>query len=230
MIPGTAMFIVDSGATWTWNNASGAISETFDGLAGGGTINKNLPNYTFTINANNNDNEDKRVFTGTLSGMAGSLTLGGTGTQEFRGASVNFTNATNLNSGTLKLTNASAWNSPVTFAYTNNSMVLALNTLSSSDSWTFNQAISGGGTASSIVKSGPGTVTLTPTAGSYFTGSSTAAIAVAAGKLYLDGSLGANPAVSVAALATFGGTAAAGAQLPSPLAAASRPAITAAVS
>ena len=199
MIPDASMFIVDSGATWTWNNTSADVVETIDGLAGGGTINKNLPNYTFTINSNNNDNEGKRIFTGTLSGMSGALTLGGTGTQEFSGPTPNFTNATNLNNGTLRLTNATNWGSAITMG-PSSSPILQLNAPLVSDSWNFTGQITSTDNAALIQKTGSGTVNITA---SQFSFSGTTA--VSGGALYLNDA-NSSTSISVAGAATLGGT------------------------
>ena len=114
MIPTTAMLIVNSGATWSWNNASATIVDTIDGLSGGGTINGNATSCALTINTNNNSNQGNRNFSGSLGGLSGTLTIGGTGTQTFSGGNVAYTNATTVNGGTLALQNATSFASAAT--------------------------------------------------------------------------------------------------------------------
>ncbi|MBN8460055.1 MAG: autotransporter-associated beta strand repeat-containing protein [Verrucomicrobia bacterium] len=159
-VPDTAMLIIDAGASFRYNNYGANVTETLDGLAGGGTIWKNLPNYTLTINANNADNEGDRVFTGNISGMTGTLTLGGIGTQEFSGSTPNFTNSTTVNNGTLKLTNTNNWGSAVYFG-ASNSPKLVLNAPLVTDAWNFTKQISGDNAAATVEKTGTGSVTLT---------------------------------------------------------------------
>jgi autotransporter-associated beta strand protein len=114
MFPTGCMLILDSGTTWTWNNASAAFVQTVDGLSGSGTMSKNAVNYTLTINANNSANDATRVFSGNLSSPAGTLTLGGTGKQTFAGANINYTIPTAVNGGALLLSNCTAFASAVT--------------------------------------------------------------------------------------------------------------------
>ncbi len=165
VIPDTAMLIIDSSAAWSWNN-SGTVTETLDGLASGnlgsgngGRMYRNIPQYTLTINANNADNEGKRIYEGTIESMSGTLTLGGTGTQEFRGANANFANATALNNGTLKLTKTTAWASGITMGAANTPKV-QLNAPLAADSWTFSKIIAGGSVNATVEKVGSGTVAL----------------------------------------------------------------------
>jgi autotransporter-associated beta strand protein len=112
--PAGALLILDSGTTWTWNNASAAFAQSLDGLAGSGAMNKNAVNCTLTINAINPDNNANRVFSGTISGMTGPLTVSGTGPQVFAGSGINYTYATTINGGTLLLSNCPAFASAVT--------------------------------------------------------------------------------------------------------------------
>ncbi len=184
VIPDAAMVTIDTGSSFIWNNfGNNAVVETFDGLAGGGAMGRNagaglVPGLTLTINANNADNEGDRVFTGSLSGLTAALTLGGSGTQEFSGSGVNYATATNLNNGTLKLTNTTAWVSPITLG-ASNSPVLKLNAPLDTDAWNFSRQITGGSASAAVQKSGAGSVTLT-TAQLY-----TGATQVSEGKLML---------------------------------------------
>lgn len=174
VIPDTAMLTIDTGSSCIWNNfGNNAVVETFDGLAGGGAMGRNggaglVPGLTLTINASNTDNEGDRVFTGSLSGLTAPLTLGGTGTQEFSGTGVNYSTATNLNNGTLKLTNTSAWASSIAIG-TSNAPVLQLNSALDTDAWNFTKQVTGANTGAIVRKTGPGSVTLT--AAQTYTGS-----------------------------------------------------------
>ncbi|MBN8460054.1 MAG: autotransporter-associated beta strand repeat-containing protein [Verrucomicrobia bacterium] len=189
VIPDASMLIIDSGSAWSWNN-SGTVTETLDGLASGnlgtgngGRMYRNIPQYTLTINANNADNEGKRIYEGTIESMSGNLTLGGTGTQEFRGANPNFTNQTNLNNGTLRLTKTTSWGSSIAMG-TSNAPKLQLNSPLASDSWSFSKPVTGTNTSAVIEKVGAGTVTLGASQ-SNFKGS----VVVSEGKMLL----GSNP-------------------------------------
>jgi autotransporter-associated beta strand protein len=210
--PDTAMLTIEAAGRVSWNNMNYPVNETLDGLAGqaGARMYRGIPTYTLTINANNADNEGDRVYAGTIESMTGALTLGGTGTQEFSGASLNFSNATNLNNGTLKLTKTTGWNSNIAFGGSNTPK-LKLNAPDSIDSWAFAKQLTGGSTGAVIEKVGAGTVNLAPAAGSSFVGSTTGAITVSEGKLYLNNNnITTAPAVSVAGGATFGGSSTAG--------------------
>lgn len=214
-IPDTAMVIIDPGATFNWNNGTGTALETIDGLSSnnasnGGSMTKNAATYTLTINANNSSNDGNRIFTGNLINMTGNLTLGGSGTQEFSGATPTFGNVTNLNKGTLKLTKTTGWGSNIVVG-ASNSPTLQLNSALLADSWTFSKQITGGSANAKIEKIGPGTTILTPAASSTFVGSTTGALTVTGGRLYLNNAnFTTAPAVSVGSAATFGGTGTAG--------------------
>ncbi|MEO5716092.1 MAG: autotransporter-associated beta strand repeat-containing protein [Luteolibacter sp.] len=131
LIPDASLLIIDSGASLSMNNLSSNLVETIDGLSGGGTINQSNglgKNLTLTINANNSANDAQRTFSGSLGNLGSStVTFGGTGTQEFSGANLNYTNGTTINSGTLKLTGTTGWASAVsltggTLAFNNGSL------------------------------------------------------------------------------------------------------------
>jgi autotransporter-associated beta strand protein len=154
-IPDSSLLWLEAGE-WRWNN--GGMAETIDGLRGAGVIG-NPQNLTLTINANNSANDANRSFSGTLGNMAGALTLGGTGTQEFSGNKVTYTNATNLNNGTLKLTNTTAWSSSIAMGASNSPKV-QLNAPVAADAWTFGKVMSGANTSASVEKTGAGTVTV----------------------------------------------------------------------
>ena len=166
VIPDAAMVTIDTGSSFVWNNFGGnSVVETIDGLAGGGTMTRNIPsglvpNLTITINANNPANEGDRIFTGTLSGLTGPLTLGGTGTQEFSGSGVTYATATSLNNGTLKLTNTSAWGSSIAIG-ASNAPAVQLNAPLEADAWNFTKQITGANASATVNKTGAGTVTVT---------------------------------------------------------------------
>ena len=79
------MLTIDSGAEFRWNE--GGFVETIDGLAGAGTM-SNFGNVALTIDANNNSNQGNRIFSGSITGGGGSLTMTGSGTQVLSGAPV----------------------------------------------------------------------------------------------------------------------------------------------
>ncbi|MCW1925047.1 autotransporter-associated beta strand repeat-containing protein [Luteolibacter arcticus] len=117
VIPDAAMVTIDAGCNFAWNNfGNNAVTETFDGLAGAGSMIRNnggglISSLNLTINANNASNEGDRVFTGGLASL-NSFTFGGSGTQVFGGAS-SYTGPTTINGGTL-LINGSLANTPTT--------------------------------------------------------------------------------------------------------------------
>jgi autotransporter-associated beta strand protein len=166
LIPDGSMVIIDSGATFRINNVlNNYFTETFDGLAGGGAFTSNfgLTHPTLTINANNNDNQGKRVFSGSLGAgvLYGALTFGGSGTQEFQGSGISYTVDTDLNNGTLKLTDVTGWASNLVLG-SSNSPVLQLSS-TGGGSWTLSSPISGGSTNATVEASGPGTIILAGT-------------------------------------------------------------------
>jgi fibronectin-binding autotransporter adhesin len=154
-IPDASMLWVEAGE---WRSNNGGMVETIDGLRGAGTMG-NPQNLTLTINANNSANDGNRSFSGTLGNMGGALTLGGSGLQEFSGNKVTYTNGTNLNNGTLKLTNVTAWGSSLTMGASNSPKV-QLNAPLIADAWDFRKVVSGGSASASLEKTGDGTVTL----------------------------------------------------------------------
>lgn len=192
---------VSSGATWTvvWGG------ETTGALNGPGTITLNnqnaLNNIGLTVGNNNRDGS----FTGSL-GSGWKLAKTGTGVQEFSGTAITISGGVNLDNGTLKLTKTTGWNSNIA-VHAINIATLQLNSALAADSWTFAKQITGGSTAAKIEKIGLGTVLLTPAASSSFVGSTTEAIKVSGGKLYLNNAnFTTAPVASVAGGATFGGT------------------------
>ena len=189
--PTGSMFIIDTGATFVWGQ-SGYV-ETLDGLAGGGSMLGNPTLATLSINANNADNNGNRNFSGSLPTLGGVMLLGGVGTQQFSGSGITYTNATNLNNGTLELTNTTVWASPLTLGATN-SPVLQLNAPAATDSWTLTQVVTGGSTQASVAKSGAGTVILS--AADTFSG----ALAIQNGTLRI----GINNALPIAGTVDFG--------------------------
>jgi autotransporter-associated beta strand protein len=204
-LPATASVTVDAGATWAISHGE----QTIDNLNGAGTVNYGGGNFLgpqLVLGGNNNVNGGS--FTGTLNGTT---TVGktGTGTQELSGSGITYSGSTALTNGTLKLTNVTGWASNVSF---NNDPTttpsLMLNTLASTDAYTINnKALTGGTSTASIVKTGPGTVTLSPSNGSTFVGNSTGAIAVNQGTLVLTNSFVTAPSVSVANGANLGSAA-----------------------
>jgi autotransporter-associated beta strand protein len=191
-IPDASLLWIESGE-WRWN--TGGSVETIDGLAGAGLMG-NPGNVTLTINATNSANDGKRVFSGTLGNMGGTLTLGGTGKQVLMGANIIYTTPTAVTNGILSLSNCTAWASAV---IVNSPGALELD---SPSAWTFGKAIGGTG---NMTKLGNGTLTFT--VAQTYSGNT----AVNAGILYANGGLNAAGAVSVAANATLGGTNNAGA-------------------
>ena len=205
-LPATASVTVDSGASWSIFHGE----QTIDNLNGAGTVSYGGGNFLgpqLVLGGANNLNGGS--FTGTLNGTT---TVGktGSGTQELRGAGITYSGSTALTNGTLELTNVTGWGSAVTF---NNDPTttpsLMLNALASTDAFTINKQLSDGTSTASIIKTGLGTVTLTPAAGSTFVGNSTGAIAVNQGTLLLTNSFATAPAVSVANAGNFGSVAAA---------------------
>ncbi|MEO5716091.1 MAG: autotransporter-associated beta strand repeat-containing protein [Luteolibacter sp.] len=183
-IPDASLLIIDSVASLSMNNLAANLVETIDGLSGGGTINQSNglgKNLTLTINANNSANDALRTFSGSLGNLGSSIvTFGGIGTQGFSGANLNYTNATNINNGTLKLTDTTAWNSAITLGASNTPKVQLNN--SAAGTWTLSNVISGGSAAATVEKTGAGTVSLT--GANTYTGATT----VAAGTLAVNGS------------------------------------------
>jgi fibronectin-binding autotransporter adhesin len=185
-----------------------------NGLNGSGTvwINQN-GGGPLTVGTGNGSG----VFSGSfVVGGAGSPTPGliktGTGTQELSGAGINYTFATTLTQGTLRLTNATGFASPITMDSLN-TVDLQLNNTSGT-TWTFSQPINGGSTNSIIEKVGPGAVVLAPASGSTFQGSGSGALTVTQGALYLTNSnlsSFAPPPVAVTTGGTFGGNTTVGA-------------------
>jgi autotransporter-associated beta strand protein len=138
------------------------------------------------------------------------LTKVGSGTLTLTGANT-YAGITTINAGTLELVKATTLGTSGIAMGAANSPTLKLSSLLAGDSWTFAKPISGGSANAKIEMAGLGTVILTPGSGSSFTGSSTGALTVTGGKLYLNGAFDTAPAVSVAGGALFGGTSTAGA-------------------
>ena len=162
LIPDASLLIIDSGSQLSLNNNAQIWVETIDGLSGAGAINQSNglgQTLTLTINANNTANDALRSYSGSLGFLTGgtSVTFGGTGTQEFSGANLNYTNATALNNGILKLTDTTAWNSAITLGGSNTPK-LQLNR--TTGTWTLAKAITGGSANAAVEKTGAGTVVL----------------------------------------------------------------------
>jgi autotransporter-associated beta strand protein len=132
---------------------------------------------------------------------SGTLTLSGTSS---------YTGATTINAGALELVKTTSLSTSGIVMGAANSPTLQLGSPLVTDSWTFAKPITGGSANAKIEKTGLGTAILTPGGSSSFTGSSTGALTVTGGKLYLNAAFTTAPAVSVAAGALFGGTSTAG--------------------
>ena len=183
---------------------------SINALNGNGVVQGRFAPGSLTIGIGNGSG----TFSGTMqnNGQAWTLTKTGTGTEELVGAGIAYTAATTLTNGTLRLTNATAWASPVTLDFFN-TVDLQLNNTSGT-ALTFGQQINGGSTNAIIEKLGPGTVVLSPAAGSTFQSSGSGALTVTAGALYLTNtnlSTFGNPAVALATGGTFGGNSTVGA-------------------
>ena len=182
-----------------------------DALSGAGTIEKtHTPALTLSLGNNNGSATFSGVISQTIGGGSGTiaLTKNGSGTQTLSGT-MTYSGATTVNAGALELLKPVSFTSDIVMGAAN-SPTLQLSSTLVADSWTLTQQISGGSANAKIEKTGLGTVILTPSAGSSFVGTSTGALTVSGGKLYLNGAFSTAPAVSVAAGALFGGTATAG--------------------
>jgi autotransporter-associated beta strand protein len=177
-------------------------TDTYGALNGNGTVHARSTPCTFVLGKSNVSGSFSGVINNNNSTT--SLTKVGTATQALTGAGIVYTGATTLNQGTLNLTNATGFASTVTMS-TSNTVDLQLASTGSS-LWTFNRQILGGSTSAIIEAVGPGTVVLNPASGSTFVGSSTSAITVTAGSLFLTSSFGTAPSVYVGPLGTFGGS------------------------
>src|SRR5262249_34533121 len=143
---------------------------------------------TITLGSGNgNDNYSATLTNGSTATLG--LTKIGSGTQTLTGAGITYTGNTTINAGALALANTTGFASNVVFAATGTPK-LQLSTPLISDAWTFpnTKTITGGPTGAIIEKTGLGSVTLTPAAGSTFVGGATAALTVTAGKLYVNNS------------------------------------------
>ena len=214
VIPDTATVIIDAGSTWQQHHGA----ETVAFISGAGTVavGTGTNGNQLTLDGNSDTPSTSPTtlgfasFSGTFSTNQAPLIMAGTGTQELSGSGITFNAGVNLNNGTLRLTNTTAWASAVTFG-ASNAPVLQLNAAAAADNWTFNRQINGGSSAAVVEKIGPGTVNLSPASGSTFIGSSTAALKVTAGTLYVNSAFGTPPAVTVQGTARLGGTVAVGA-------------------
>jgi fibronectin-binding autotransporter adhesin len=194
---------VNSGGELRIQFASAAIAA----LNGTGLVDDVSSAATLSLGAGNASGS----FTGTMknNGATLSFTKTGTGTQVLSGGNIGILGPTTLTQGTLNLTNAPNFASTVTMN-ASNTVDLQLGSTGSS-TWTFGRQILTGGANSIIEKVGPGTVLLNPAASSTFVGSSTAALTVTAGNLYLNSPFSTAPAVSVSSIGTFGGSSSAAA-------------------
>jgi fibronectin-binding autotransporter adhesin len=111
-IPDASMLWIEAGE-WRWN--TGNVTETIDGLRGGGTFG-NSGNVLLTITANNSANNANRTFSGTMGNLRGTLTMNGTGTQTFSGTGVTYNNGTALSNGALTLRDTTSFASAITLS------------------------------------------------------------------------------------------------------------------
>ena len=206
------------------NVASGALFSLFasdakvDALTGSGTVETSNWSSTLTVGAaNHTSSVDNPYFTGNSATFSGVLSNGsgtvaliktGSGKQALSGT-VSYTGAATISAGTLELVKTTTFASNIALGAAN-SPTLQLSSPLAGESWTFTRTITGGAANAKIEKVGLGTLMLSPAAGSSFTGSSTGALTVTGGKLYLTAAFTTAPAVSVAAGALFGGTSTAG--------------------
>ena len=92
------------------------------------------------------------------------LTLSGSGTQEFAGPNVTFSEGANVNNGTLALVSTAGWASNIVFGGSNSPVLQLSNTAASG--WTFAQQITTASTNATVAATGSGLVILTPATGS----------------------------------------------------------------
>ena len=173
-----------------------AFSPTaINALAGMGTMRCQFGAATLTIGKDNGSG----VFTGAMADAGAALAIekAGTGTEEFRGASISYSGATTIDTGTLVLTDTSAFASPITLGATDN-LTLQLN--APSDSWTLATAISGGSANATVLKTGAGEIVLT--ADNSYVG----ATVIDAGQLTVNGSIAGGNTITVNDSGTLAGT------------------------
>jgi autotransporter-associated beta strand protein len=153
IIPDASLLTIAAPAQVTW-----ATSEIIDGLAGAGRLNLTGTSCAVTISPNNPANDGARVFSGALTqvGTTPSLAFAGSGTQVLAGSGITYGGPTSIASGKLVLRDATAFRS-ASVAVNGGTLELE----STSGAWTFAKPINGEG---DLVKSGPGTVTLTAAA------------------------------------------------------------------
>ena len=199
------------------NIAAGALFDMrtqnvkIDALSGAGTIEKTyVPDLNLSLGNNHGSGTFSGVISQTIGGGSGTiaLTKNGSGKQTLSGA-MSYSGTTTINAGTLELLQPSSFASNIVMGAAN-SPVLQLSSTLVTDSWTLAQQISGGSANARIEKTGAGTLVLSPSAGSSFTGTSSGALTVSGGTLYLSTAFTTAPAVSVAAGAHFGGSATVG--------------------
>ena len=198
MAPGLWLFFAGAGNTFKLGELAGP----------GGHIRGVGANMTFEIGHLNTDTS----YAGAIYQDGANpvhVTKVGSGTLTLSGP-LDYTGATTVTAGALELAKPATFNSSSIELGAANSPTLKLGTPLVADSWTFASPISGGSASAKIEKTGPGTLVLTPGAGSSFTGTSSGALTVSGGTLYLTAAFTTAPAVSVAAGARFGGSARAG--------------------
>ncbi|MCX6875910.1 MAG: autotransporter-associated beta strand repeat-containing protein, partial [Verrucomicrobia bacterium] len=177
-----------------------------DALSGGGTIEKT---YTPALTLSLGNNDGSATFSGVISQTIGggggtiAVTKNGSGKQTLSGT-MTYSGVTTINAGTLELQTPGSFASNIVVGAAN-SPTLQLSSPLVTDIWTLAQQISGGSASAKLEKTGLGTVVVTLSGGSSFVGTSSGALTVAAGTLYINNSFTTAPTVSVAGGARFGG-------------------------
>ena len=177
-----------------------------DALSGAGTIEKTyVPALTLSLGNNDGSATFSGVISQTIGGGGGTIavTKNGSGKQTLSGT-MTYSGVTTINAGTLELQKPGSFASNIVMG-TANSPTLQLSSPLGTDSWTLAQQISGGSASAKLEKTGLGTVIVNLSGSSSFVGTSSSALTVAAGALYINNSFTTAPAVFVAGGARFGG-------------------------